>query len=469
MTERGEVGAEVLIVDDDSGVAHAIRRILVQRNMVVDLAADGSAALEKVEARSYDVIVLDLRMSKVDGLDVLRALRSRPNPPETILHSAYLDVPTAVEAMKFGVADVIEKPVSSQALGDRVWDLVRQRRSRGEVPARRAELAPDSEADPAARLLGETGAIATLRDQVRRIAQFRDVSVLIEGQTGTGKELVAEAIHAATVSDAPFVSVNCAAVPENLFESELFGHEAGAFTSAKSARAGLFEEAGSGTIFLDEIGEMPGHVQPKLLRVLETREFRRVGSNRTRRLAARVVSATNRPLSGSPDDPLRADLYFRLAGYTIVTPRLRDRVGDIAILARCFLGRFAARYELSPPRLTDDALQALVRYEWPGNVRELKVVVENAAVLAAPNAIDGHVIERVLNARAGEAALRAGNSGTLPVVSLAGGGGVSLPALEREVILEAFSKYSPNLSKTAKVLGIPRSTLRDRLRKLGAL
>lgn len=469
MTELAELGAEVLIVDDDSGVAHAIKRILVQRNMVVDLACDGSVALEKVEARAYDVIVLDLRMSNVDGLDVLRALRSHPNPPETILHSAYLDVATAVEAMKFGVADVIEKPVSSKALGDRVWDLVRKRRSRGDAPAPLCDLPPVSEADPAARLLGETAAIATLRAQVRRIAQFRDVSVLIEGQTGTGKELVAEAIHATTGRDEPFVSVNCAAVPDNLFESELFGHEAGAFTSAKGARAGLLEEAGNGTIFLDEIGEMPGNVQPKLLRVLETREFRRVGGNRPRKLTARVVSATNRPLSGSRNDPLRSDLYFRLAGYTIVTPLLRDRREDIPLLACNFLGRFAARYALSPARLSEDALQVLAHYEWPGNVRELKVVLENAAVLAAPNAIDGGVIEKVLNARAGEAALRAAHSGAFVAVASANGAAVSLPDLEREVILEAFSKYSPNLSKTAKVLGIPRSTLRDRLRKLGAL
>ncbi|HEY3497961.1 MAG TPA: sigma-54 dependent transcriptional regulator [Polyangiaceae bacterium] len=469
-TDAGTKG-EVLIVDDDSGLAHAIQRILSQRNLNVEIAPDGNAALEKVDARPFDVVVLDLRMSNLDGLEVLRALRSRPAPPETILHSAYLDVPTAVEAMKFGVADVIEKPVSSKALGDRVWDLVRKRRSlRAENPPLLRPVPAAPEGDPAARLLGETPVVCELREQIRRIGQFRDVSVLIEGPTGTGKELVAEAIHAASCRDAPFVSVNCAAVPDNLFESELFGHEAGAFTSAKGARAGLFEEAGGGTIFLDEIGEMPANVQPKLLRVLETREFRRVGGNRSRQLTARVIGATNRPLSGAPDDPLRTDLYFRLAGYTIVTPRLCDRLDDIALLAQSFLRRFELRYQLAPTRLEPSAIDVLRRHDWPGNVRELRVVVENAAMVAAPNPIDAEVVEHVLALRAGETPGRdTGQSGAFPAVRPSSGTAVSLPELEREVILGAFSKYSPNLSKTAKYLGIPRSTLRDRLRKFGAL
>ena len=341
--------------------------------------------------------------------------------------------------------------------------------SLAEGPPAQRSVPAGPDADPSARLLGETGAIRELRAQIRRIGQFRDVSVLIEGETGTGKELVADAIHAVTDREAPFVSINCAAVPDNLFESELFGHEAGAFTSAKGARAGLLEEAGGGTLFLDEIGEMPATVQAKLLRVLETREFRRVGGNRARRLGARVISATNRTLSGAAEDPLRSDLYFRLAGYTIVTPRLRERAADIPLLARSFLQRFAARYEGASGRITDDAVDLLQRYDWPGNVRELRVVVENAAVLATPNAVDAEVIEQVLAVRGVEPSSREAQSGVHPASRFGQSGGVSLPDLEREAILGAFSKYSPNLSKTAKHLGIPRSTLRDRLRKLGAI
>jgi DNA-binding NtrC family response regulator len=469
-TRPREGGADVLVVDDDAGLAQAIQRILLQRNLTVDIATDGSAALEKVDANAYDVILLDLRMSTLDGIEVLRALRSRQNPPETILHSAFLDVATTVEAMKCGVTDVIEKPVSSAALGDRVWDAVRKRRAqRVEEPQPSSQPAL-LETDPAARLLGETEAIRTLRDRIRRLGQFRDVPVLIEGRTGTGKELVAEAIHAATAPDQPFVSINCAAVPDDLFESELFGHEAGAFTSAKGGRAGLFEEAGQGTIFLDEIGEMRASLQPKLLRVLETREFRRVGGNRSRRLTARIVSATNRPLTGAPDDPMRSDLYFRLAGYSIVTPPLHERTADIPILASCFLERFVTRYQLSAARITDAALDALVSHSWPGNVRELKVVVENAAMLAAPGAVDAPHVLHVLSMRAGRPrSVEPSRSGTLPLVAPRANDAVSLPDLERELILGAFSKYTPNLSKTAKYLGIPRSTLRDRLRKFGAL
>jgi DNA-binding NtrC family response regulator len=462
--------ARVLVVDDDAGIADAIKRILMQRGLTVDVAVDGTAALGRLDAHTYDVMVLDLRMADLDGLDVLRTLRSRPNAPETILHSAFLDVQTTVLAMKCGVADVIEKPGTAQALGDRVLELVQSKRSSGVESARRAPANSNLiEGDPAARLLGETPKIRTLRDQIRRISKFREVSVLIEGPTGTGKELVAEAIHGLTAPEEPFVSLNCAAIPLDLFESELFGHEAGAFTSAKGTRTGLLEQAGAGTLFLDEIGEMPPSIQPKLLRVLETREFRRVGSNRSRPLAARVVSATNQPLSGAGGDALRSDLYFRLAGYKIVTPRLYDRLADVPLLARCFLERFAARYGLTQARLEETALEALQAHDFPGNVRELKLVVENAVMVAGSGAVSAEHIDEVLGTRASEVASFDPVSGSFPVSRPPAGARVSLPDLERELIIDAFAQFSPNLSKTAKHLGIPRSTLRDKLRKFGML
>ncbi|HMJ13794.1 MAG TPA: sigma-54 dependent transcriptional regulator, partial [Polyangiaceae bacterium] len=414
-------------------------------------------------------MVLDLRMADIDGLAVLQTLRARANPPETILHSAFLDVQTTVLAMKCGVADVIEKPGTAQALGDRVLDLVQNKRSSRVESPRGPANSNLGEGDPAVRLLGETPRIRTLREQIRRISKFREVSVLIEGPTGTGKELVAEAIHQLTVPQEAFVTLNCAAVPLDLFESELFGHEAGAFTSAKGARTGLLEQAGAGTLFLDEIGEMPASIQPKLLRVLETREFRRVGSNRSRRLTARVVSATNRPLSGAHDDALRPDLYFRLAGYTIVTPRLCERIEDVPLLARCFLERFATRYGLVHASIEESAIELLQAFDWPGNVRQLKLVVENAVMLAASGATTAEHIAEVLGTRASDLTWREPVSGSYPVCSPVRGTGVSLPDLEREIITDAFSKFSPNLSKTAKHLGIPRSTLRDKLRKFGLL
>jgi DNA-binding NtrC family response regulator len=272
--------------------------------------------------------------------------------------------------------------------------------------------------------------------------------------------------------DEPFIAVNCAAIPAHLFESELFGHEAGAFTSAKGARVGLLEDAGRGTVFLDEIGEMPIAMQPKLLRVLETNEFRRVGGNRNRRLAARVVSASNRPLRRAPEDLFRSDLYFRLAGYTIRSPSLRERIDDISLLAREFLDRFAKRYAFAKPAIGPAALDLLCRYEWPGNLRELRLVVENAAILASPHAIDEEIVGRILAARGGVlscsavAEERLASSAPSPALT-ATHAGMSLPDIEREVIRDAFSQCSQNMTRTAKRLGIPRSTLRDRLRKLG--
>ncbi|MET0592141.1 MAG: sigma 54-interacting transcriptional regulator, partial [Polyangiaceae bacterium] len=276
----------MLVVDDDASTVRVIERILRQRGFSVDVAADGASALQAIESRSYDVMILDLRMSNVGGLEVLRSIRARTDAPRTILHSAYLDVPTTVAAMRIGVEDVVEKSVSLTLLTDRVFDLANQRR-----PARRS-MPPSvhpvlgKERDPAARIFGETEAIRAVRQQIHRISLFREVAVLVEGETGTGKELIAQAIHELSVPSEPFIAVNCAAIPPHLFESELFGHEAGAFTSAKGTRVGLLEEAGRGTVFLDEIGEMPAAMQPKLLRVLETREFRRVGGNRSRKLAA---------------------------------------------------------------------------------------------------------------------------------------------------------------------------------------
>ncbi len=488
----GSGAIRVLVVDDDGVMVRALQRVLVQQGFEVDTALDGRAALNRLEHNEYDVMLLDLRMGNMDGMEVY-AMAQDSSPPATIIHSAHIDVRTAVLATRAGVQDVMQKPVPEDVLTARIRELALQRRANrravtGEVKA--GELEPSAAEASLLRLVGASDKARELREQVRRVAQFRDVPVLIQGPTGTGKELVAQAVHALTCPDEPFVSVNCAAVPEQLFESELFGHEAGAFTNARNSRVGLFEEAGRGTLFLDEIGEMPLALQAKLLRVLEIRQFRRVGATRTRVFGARVVSATNRALTSSLGGTMRPDLFFRLAGYAIRTPTLAERSGDIPELARHFLVEFGKRHQVGRVTLSSEALACLLAYSWPGNIRELRAVVENATIIAHNGVIERPDIELSLHARRSsvEGELESW-SGThvvaskppllddeLPPLSEPSANATSetrlrrpgsLPNMQRDLILKAFEESQHNLSRAAQDLGIPRSTLRARLKRYG--
>ena len=475
----------MLVVDDDSVLVRALQRVLALQGFDVDTALDGRAALNRLENNEYDVMLLDLRMGSMDGMEVY-AMAQRGTPPATIIHSAHIDVRTAVVVTRAGVQDVMQKPVPEELLAARIRELSAQRRASREQSV--TALGPATIEESLLKLVGASEKARELREHVRRVAQFRDVPVLIQGPTGTGKELVAQAVHALTCPDEPFVSVNCAAVPEQLFESELFGHEAGAFTSARSSHVGLFEEAGRGTLFLDEIGEMPLALQAKLLRVLEIRQFRRVGGTRTRVFGARVVSATNRALSSSLGGSMRSDLFFRLAGYAIRTPLLCERSADIPELARHFLFEFAKRHQVGKITLSPAALEALVAYAWPGNVRELRAVVENATIVAHEGLIQRADIELALQARGSAVASSAGESWHGPSLARvtqtneprddpdaaqpAQSASLpsrppSLPNLQRDLILRAFEESRHNLSRAAQDLGIPRSTLRARLKRYG--
>lgn len=313
-------------------------------------------------------------------------------------------------------------------------------------------------------ILGETPPMDEVRRRIESVARFPHVAVLITGETGTGKELVARGIHdTACGPGVPFVAINCAAIPENLFESELFGHQSGSFTGAKGARPGLLEVARGGTVFLDEVGEMPLSIQPKLLRVLEARTFRRVGSNANVTLDARVISATNARMDSTR---LRPDLYYRLCGFHIATPPLRERLGDLPALARRFLDEFAVRSRLPPLRLDPGALEELSRHDWPGNVRELRAVVEHMAITATGADVGA--------AEARAAIFRHPQSGTirisremvaLPNPTPEAPAGRPWRDVQRELILEAFRKSDGNVSRAARELQIPRSTFRDLLRR----
>jgi DNA-binding NtrC family response regulator len=364
--------------------------------------------------------------------------------------------------------------------------------SRASVDAALAHLQgllPETGADraPHERILGETSRIRLIREQVENLSRYRDVSVLVLGETGTGKELVAEALHGLTFgSDRPFVAINCAAIPESLFESELFGHEAGAYTGARGVRVGLMEAAAGGTLFLDEVGEMLASLQPKLLRVLETRTFRRVGSNRDVKLSARVVSATNRLPSRTEVSRLRPDLYYRLAGFSLVLPPVRERLDDVELLATAFLRAFAHYYRLPGLRFGGDTAAALRAHGWPGNVRELRSVVEQAAILAQHGVVGADEIERVLQHQPSAEAsdieqpnrnivsplpaspesepvsrrLLRGSKGLEPT---------SLRELEQQIVIQSFVDSKGNLSRASKALGLPRSTLRAKLHRWGVV
>ncbi len=315
--------------------------------------------------------------------------------------------------------------------------------------------------DAADVILGASDPIVRVREQIRHIARFRDVPVMILGETGTGKELVAEAVHKLGAPEETLVAVNCAAIPSELVESELFGHEAGAYTGARNARIGLLEAAGLGTIFLDEIGEMPIVLQPKLLRALEQRRFRRVGASADTTFKARVLSATNRSLSGAS---LRSDLRYRLAGFTIVLPPLRARPGDVEILAQSFLTEFGDRHKLSPIWFTSEALSMLRQHTWPGNVRELRGVVQHAAIVASARAVDDEAVLQALTQSFDESPPSGASD---PRAQLDAPADASLRGRERQLVLDAWQRSGGNVSETARTLGIARATLRERLKRYG--
>ena len=437
----------VLVVDDDAQLSRSLSRSLTHLGLRVVVANDGASALDQIKDCRFDVMVLDQLMPDMTGLEVMRQAGAHEHFPPAILHSAYLDVPTTVEAMRAGVAEVLQKPTSIEDLARCIYKL--------SVRRPRLGVASSEPASPErALLLGDSLPMQQLRESVRRVAKFRDMAVLIEGPTGTGKELVARSIHALAAPKEPWVGVNCAAIPGELFESELFGHEAGSFTGARGSRAGLLEEAGQGVLFLDEVGELPPVLQPKLLRVLETREFRRVGGNRSRRFEARVVSATNRTLADEHGRAFRSDLFFRISGYAVRTPWLRERAADIPLLAQHFCRTFCQNNVLPIARFSEDAIEALCAFDWPGNVRELRAVVENAVVFAENDVICRQQIEN---------ALRRSPRGASSINGAHGAR--ALP--ERDLILRAYHDAQENMTKAARELGIPRTTLRDRLKRYG--
>lgn len=422
--------ARVLVVDDEPSFRALLRDILEGAGHGVTEARDGAEALAFLERSAFDVVLTDRRMPKVDGLELVRRLRARPAAPPVVVLTAHGSIPEAVEAVRLGAADYIAKPLPSPgALVDLVASLLPAEEEGEELVT----------ADPATR---------ALLDLVDRVAP-RDVAVLVTGESGTGKELIARRLHARSArAKGPFVAVNAAAFPETLAESELFGAEKGAFTGADQARAGRFEEASGGTLFLDEVGELPAALQAKLLRVLEERVVRRLGGSKDLPVDVRLVAATNRDLGGEAETgAFRRDLYFRLAVVVVDLPPLRERPGDVALVAHHFAERLAARHRVPVPRLTPEALEALAAHPWPGNVRELRNVLERAVVVRGGEPI-----------RAEDLAL---------AVTAPASGPLDRAHREREALLEALRRTGGKREEAARILGISVRTLYYRLKLWG--
>jgi DNA-binding NtrC family response regulator len=452
----------VLVVDDEASVRESLRLILKERADVT-LAASGEVALESISAGRFDVILLDILIPGRDGLEILECIRALTNAPQVIMLTATKTVKTAVRAMKLGAFDYVTKPFDIDELLVLVDRAAQASALLQEVTVLRQEVGRRYSFDS---VIGRSAAMQSVLDTVSRVAPLR-TTVLLTGESGTGKEVIAKAIHYNSPrSTGPLVAINCAAIPENLLESELFGHERGAFTDAHSRKLGHFESAHRGTIFLDEIGEMNPGTQAKLLRVLEQGTFTRVGGSQPVTVDVRVIAATNRDLDKSmKDGSFRPDLYFRLNVVAIHLPPLRERRDDLPLLIRHFLTRKSNELGLLEKHFDRQALDCLLRYAWPGNVRELENLVERALALAQGAALTVDDLPPHLTAA----------HNALPVRSITPTSEAERPPslndaveqLEHMLILDALAKADQNQTRAAEILGTTRRILKYKMDKLG--
>jgi DNA-binding NtrC family response regulator len=459
-----EITASVLVVDDHEQARASIADILRHAGHTVACCASAAEALNRVEAIAPDVILTDLQMPGMNGLEFIRAVVQRGCQAQIAMLTAYASVSTAVEAMRSGAFDYIEKPFNADQLEQLVQRALRHgdrvgRRS--EMPGQRSEVG-GQRSEVGAGMVGSSSAMRELRARIAQIAATNE-TVLITGESGTGKELVARAIHAASARrDRALVSVNCPALSPQLMESELFGHERGAFTSADAPRVGRFELAEGGTILLDEVTEIDLPLQAKLLRVLQERAYERVGSSRTIRADVRVLAATNRDLLGEVErGRFRQDLYYRLAVVPMVVPPLRERREDVPELVRHFAMAAAKRMGGPPCELDSGAMDLLQQYDWPGNVRELENVVTRACVLHGGKVVASAVLSPWL----------LGGNATSVVTSRHETDGTSsamkLEDMERQLIEATLERFAGHRERAAKALGIGVRTLANKLRLYG--
>jgi two-component system, NtrC family, response regulator HydG len=445
----------VLAVDDEQETCDLLKMSLEREGFLVTTCTSAEAALELVGAVDFDLVITDLSMPEMGGLELCeRVLGTRPNVPVVVI-TGQGSLETAIGAMRVGAYDFITKPVDPKLLAVAAARACRHKGLSDEVKRLRTEVQIDEAAIPT--VVGASAAMRRVFTLVQRVADS-EAGVLIHGETGTGKELVARAIHDQGRRKAgPFVAINCAAVPASLIESELFGHERGAFTDAKVQRTGLFLQADGGTLFLDEIGELPLEVQPKLLRSLQERKVRPVGSNRELPFDARVIAATNRVLEDEVyEKRFREDLFYRINVVKIDVPPLRERGGDVLHLARHFLQIYAERHGKKEIDLSPAAAEKLISYSWPGNVRELENCIDGAVALARANRIEiDDLPEKVKSFRPERFVVSANQPEEI----------VTIDELERRYILRVLSLVGGNKSRAAQVLGFDRRTLYRKLER----
>ena len=442
----------ILVVDDEPAQRELVGGFLSKQGFDVVEAAGGGEAVARFKREPFDLVLTDQRMPDLSGLEVLEAVRSASPETAVVIMTAYGTIETAVSAIKAGAADYLTKPLNLDELLHRVHrvrerhHLVRENRELREALTERHRVEG---------IVGDSGQMQEVLSLVRRVAPS-DATVLIRGESGTGKELIARALHYASPRAAgPLVKVNCAALAESLLEAELFGHEKGAFTGAIASRKGRFELADGGSIFLDEIGDLPPHLQVKLLRVLQEREFERVGSSRPVKVDVRLLAATHRNLEALVrEGRFRDDLYYRINVVTIMLPPLRERREDLPPLIDHFLRTFAEKNGKTVRGITREAREALLRYDYPGNIRELENLMERAVVLTRDDVIGMEDLPLTLEAPAPESGEGAGLI-------------AAVEGLERRMIREALAKAEGTQTRAAELLGISERVLRYKLRKYG--
>jgi DNA-binding NtrC family response regulator len=448
--------AKILIADDEHAIAQGLSAILEDEGYSADVATDGQKALDRLAADSYGVVLADLTMPKIDGIALLKALQEREITTECIIITGQGTVDSAVQAMREGAYDYIEKPLNTEKL-NRLKALIPKALDKFDVKQTNRKLTTELEKlTHYGELTGQSEAMRSVYQVIEAVAPST-ASVLILGESGTGKELVARAIHTKSErAKGPFLALNCAALPKDILENELFGHERGAFTGSTNEKPGAFEMADGGTLFLDEVAEMAPDIQVKLLRALESRTVRRLGGKKEISVDIRVVAATNKDLQEALEEgELREDLYYRIAVVELFLPPLRERVGDIKLLATEFLARFAQQNGKRITGFDDAAMDWILSYHWPGNVRELKNAVERAVILSRGTTIGVQdVVPRHVRS-SGEMP----NTITLPV-------GSSLEEAKRQLVLRTFASTGGDGERTAKILGLSGQEVRSELASL---